>query len=99
MLGLQLPLALAVAAAAYLTSVRVLRYRRVNTTTKKLGYEGLTSAQIYDKITLTDAQTVQTQLLLLEFPKIMYVSLQFALFKVRKVPCPRLSNLASYGQG
>ncbi|KAI5841560.1 hypothetical protein DFP73DRAFT_129470 [Morchella snyderi] len=86
MLGLQLPLALAAAAAAYLTTVRVLRYRRINTTIKRLGYEGLTSAQIYDKITLTDAQAVQTQLSLLEFPKMMYVSLQFALFKTYAFP-------------
>lgn len=80
-----LPLAFA-AAVAYLTTARLLRYKRINTATKKLGYAGLTSEQIYDKITLTDAQYVQNLMVLLEFPKMMYVSLQFALFKTYAFP-------------
>lgn len=75
-------ISITISTLAYLTLVKYLRHRRIKKITKKLGYENLTSAEIYKRISVTDAQLIQSNMVLLEFPKIYHASLQFALFKV-----------------
>lgn len=79
---------LAVTAASYLLIVRHNRFQRVRKYERKLGFEGLSQAEIYEKITTQDAETIIAYMSQLEFPKIFTVSLQFALFRVCAYPPP-----------
>lgn len=72
-------------ALSYPILVKLLRNRRSKKLQKSLGY-GNDPAEIYKKISLTDAQTVMQSLSLLEFPKFFEVALQFALFRVCSIP-------------
>jgi hypothetical protein len=64
---------------SYLLLVRLLRYSRVNSLAKKLGY---TSRESLKGMKNEDAQKIISSLAELEFPKVFLSSLQFALFKV-----------------
>ncbi len=85
---------LALPIVGYLLLVRSLRYRRINALAKDLGYGGLSRDELYKKMSLKDAQMIQSTLAQLEFPKIFTTSLQFALFRVA-AHAPRFNALES----
>lgn len=66
----------------YLSLVHFLRFRRVNSLTRSLGFEGLSSAQMYEKMTLKDAEKIQLSLAAYEFPHVFAIGLQMTLFRV-----------------
>ncbi|KAF8544560.1 hypothetical protein BDD12DRAFT_815674 [Trichophaea hybrida] len=78
--------AAAVAAAAYLATVRHLRFARVEAFAKSHGYAGLSRDELYERVTLRDAEEVIKYLARYEFPKIYKVALQFALFRTYAIP-------------
>lgn len=74
-------------ALSYPILVKILRNRRSQKLQKSLGYDdNTTAAEIYERISLSDAQAVMLNLSLLEFPKFFEVALQFALFRVCSTP-------------
>lgn len=73
---------LSVIAIPYLALTKYLRNRRTDKLTKSLGYENITAAEAYDKITLSDAQDIMLNMARFEFPRFFEVALQFALFRV-----------------
>lgn len=75
-------LALGAFTTSYLLLVRSLRYRRVRQLPKQFGYDNLSEAEIYEKITLQDAQDINKVVESFEFPFSYNTSLQFALFRV-----------------
>ena len=66
----------------YLGLVQILRFQGVNNLTRSLGYVGLSLEQMYEKMTLKDAEEIQRFLAELEFPRVYELALQFALFRV-----------------
>ncbi|KAM3065133.1 hypothetical protein ACMFMG_006106 [Clarireedia jacksonii] len=68
---------------SYVLLVRLLRFSRVNSMTRKLGY---TNRESFKRMTNEDAQTINSYLAELEFPKVYLSSLQFALFKTYGIP-------------
>lgn len=67
-------------ALLYLLLVSLLRYRRLNSMTSRLGYQDRASLS---QMTTDDAQAIIIYLSELEFPTIFFYSVAFALFKVR----------------
>ncbi|KAI9764604.1 MAG: hypothetical protein M1840_008334 [Geoglossum simile] len=68
---------------AYLTAVRLLRYRRMRDIQRKYSY---TTRESFSRMTLDDAWAVQVELSTLEFPRIYGVAIFFALFKTYGIP-------------
>ena len=71
-----------VALGLYLGLVHFLRFRRVDNLTRSLGFVGLSSEQMYEKMTLENAEEIQISLTQYEFPRMFDVGFQFALFRV-----------------
>jgi hypothetical protein len=69
--------------AVYLWVVASLRFRRANATPKRYNME---SREAYAKMTADDAQAILKDLTELEFPKIMGLSIIFALFRTYGIP-------------
>jgi len=74
--------------ACYLATVRHRRFARVRAFAREHGYEGLSKDELYEKMTLRDAEKVNLYFARYEFPKVYKVALQFALFQVRTYPPP-----------
>ncbi|KAI9675794.1 MAG: hypothetical protein M1829_003219 [Trizodia sp. TS-e1964] len=68
---------------AYPILVKLLRFRRVEAMHKKFNYP---TRQSLSRMTIDDAQAIQSYLAQLEFPKIFQTSLQFALFRTYGFP-------------
>lgn len=68
---------------AYLWTVSSLRFQRAKTTFKKYGME---QREFFARMTTDDAQMILKDLTELEFPKIMGLSIIFALFKTYGIP-------------
>ena len=66
----------------YLKLVHFLRFRRVKTLARSLGFAGLSSKQMYEKMTLRDAEEIQSSLTQYEFPRMFELGFLFALLRV-----------------
>ena len=79
---LLLPLALA--ATSYLIVVQRRRFVLARSVSS-FGYDHLSRDELYKKLTLSDAETINQNLGQLEFPLMWKTALQFALFRVRRL--------------
>ncbi|PBP24545.1 hypothetical protein BUE80_DR004567 [Diplocarpon rosae] len=68
---------------AYLVLCSLLRYQRRDAKVKKYGF---TDREAMKKMSNVEAQEIITYLAELEFPKVYYTSIQFALFKTYGIP-------------
>lgn len=68
---------------SYPILVKLLRNRRTKKLQKSLGYDNDTSgAEIYERISLSDAQAIMLNMSIFEFPRFFEMAVQFALFRV-----------------